>query len=106
MTFDSCVYVTEVNFHWFLNYGHRSRSSEGRSTLGKLVYIDPRREKLAKTYKPNSAPLSIKVNSDEIQNFIGHLWQIFTDKSENSHVARSRAKGKIFSNVIFGNTYR
>lgn len=47
-TFDSCIYVTEVSFHWFLNYGHSrvARPRErGESALGKLVHIDPRGER-------------------------------------------------------------
>lgn len=47
-TFDSCIYVTEVSFHWFLNYDHsrvaRPRA-RGENALGKLVHIDPSGER-------------------------------------------------------------
>lgn len=70
-TFDSCIYVTEVSFHWFLSYGHtlafHARESEGRSTLGKLLHNDLRREKLAKTYAPYRASFSQKSTSAELR---------------------------------------
>lgn len=61
-TFDSCVYVTEVSFHWFLfklrshSLASHARESEGTSTLGKLVYIDPREKKINKVSTSNWGP--------------------------------------------------
>lgn len=79
-TFDSCVYVTEVSFHWFLSYGQRlaffARESDERSTLGKLIHIDSRRGKLAKTYAPYRASFSQKSTPTRLRAFKKHALSI------------------------------
>lgn len=73
-TFDSCVHVTEVSFHWFLNYGHSrvARPRErGENALGKVVHIDPRGERTNEdpTRRIVQGPFLQKSTSTTLQTF-------------------------------------
>lgn len=55
-TFDSCVHVTEVSFHWFLNYGHSrvARPRErGENALSAKWFTIPEEKELTKTHASN-----------------------------------------------------